>query len=727
MLKWFAALAVAVIAAGAAHAQDNVPHARVSAVTERAAVAPGDQFLVGVKLDLDDTWHVYWKNAGDSGLPPEVKWTTADGVTMGPFMWPAPEAIPLATLMNYGYEKQVIFPVQVTLPKSLKVGETVSIKGHVDYLICQDICIPEKADIALDLPVEATLRTDDAGSAAITGYIAQLPQPITGAATIERTATGFRVGAADTDLAAAAKDGAGIHYFPEGPEIEHIAKQVFKRGDNGVSVELKASDFAKPGDQALNGVIVVQAKDGSRKAWQVDAKPGAIGAGLSDTIVKASAGGGSVAGNGGGGTPVAGLDGIALLSVLGFAFIGGLVLNLMPCVLPVLSIKAAGLVHTAHDPKAARADGLAYLAGVLVCFVAFGAVLVALRAAGEQAGLGFQLQYPPVVAAFSLLVFAVGLNLLGVFEIGSSLMGVGSGLASKGGTTGAFFTGLLAAFVGAPCVGPFMAAPVGIALAQPAPIVIGVFAVIGLGLAAPFVALSFTPALARALPKPGRWMETFRQVLAFPMFLTVIWLLWVLAGQAGSDGVLLVIIGATVLSFGIWLGKRIGGKVPGRVVAALIILAALIGPTVLSANMKPPTGGQTLAAEAGAEAWSPELVEQYRSEGRVIFVDFTARWCATCQVNKHVALDSEQARKAFAESNVAFLVADWTNRDSVIADELAKHSRAGVPLYLVYPAGGGEPVVLPQILSPGLVAKAVKDAAGSAAASNVGSQKGDRT
>jgi len=333
--------------------------------------------------------------------------------------------------------------------------------------------------------------------------------------------------------------------------------------------------------------------------------------------------------------------------------------------------------------------------------------------AGEQAGLGFQLQYAPVTALFTLVIFAIGLNLLGVFEMGTSLMGVGGRLADQGGTKGAFFTGFLAAFVGAPCVGPFMAPAVGLAVTQSPPIVVLVFLVIGLGLAAPFLLLSFTPALAKLLPKPGKWMLTFRQVLAFPMFLTAVWLLWTLAGQTGSDGVILVVAGATLLGFGIWLANTIGSKAVGRVIAGLVILAAFVLPAVGSASLKAPSGGgeASLAAEVGAEAWSPERVAELRGEGRVIFVDFTARWCATCQVNKKIAIDSDQVRKAFADSNVAFLIADWTNRDAVIATALAEFDRAGVPLYLVYPASGGEPAVLPQMLSPGVVVKAIKQAA----------------
>ncbi|MDZ4761889.1 MAG: protein-disulfide reductase DsbD family protein [Alphaproteobacteria bacterium] len=674
-------------------------HAEAELIAERGAVVGGDQFLGALKLDLEGGgWHVYWKNVGDSGLPPEIEWTLPDGVEIGEFVWPAPHAIPLTTLMNYGYERQLVLPFQVTVPASYSPGDTLDLKGHATWLICLETCIPEEAELSFSVPVEAAPRTDAKASGLIAASLAQTPQPLTGSAAVMRTKDGFRLAALDDELANAMKTAQDARFFPDGQEIVNAADQKIEYGASGVTIDMTASEYAPKGEAPLSGAIVVEDEDGTRKAWLVGAQPGGLPPGTTGT------------GFGAGG----GLGLAALASLLGAAFLGGLVLNLMPCVLPVLSIKAAGLVHTAHNPAESRAHGLAYMAGVLVCFAVIGAILAGLRLAGEQAGLGFQLQYPPMVAVFALLMFAVGLNLLGVFEIGGSLMGVGGKLADQGGTSGAFFTGVLAAFVGAPCVGPFMAPAVGVALAQPPLVVIGVFLVIGLGLAAPFVALSFTPALARLLPKPGRWMATFRQVLAFPMFLTAIWLLWVLGAQTGADGVILVVGGAVALSFGIWLATKFGQGMGGRVAAGLVILAALLGPAVAAGSLVAPASqaGGLVAAEAGSEAWSPQRVAELRAENRVIFVDFTARWCATCQVNKKLAIDSNAVRKAFAEYNVAFLIADWTNRDSVIAAALAEHDRAGVPLYLVYPASGDDPLVLPQMLSPGLLVKAFKDAAG---------------
>ncbi|MDP3494600.1 MAG: protein-disulfide reductase DsbD family protein, partial [Hyphomonadaceae bacterium] len=624
-------------------------HAEGTLVFERSAATPGDTFLGALKLDLADGWHVYWRNPGDSGLPPVATWTPSPVATFGDFRFPAPHAIPLATLMNYGYEHQVVLPFQIQIAADAKPGTDVPIGGKIEYLICADICIPEDIELSTTLRVAASPETDVDGSAIIVATLPHIPVVLTGKASVERTAKGFRIAAADSGIVGALGTAKNIRFFPDGPELSHPAKQLVKTGPEGVSIELTASDFAKEGDQNLSGIIAITDDAGSTRAWEVAATPGPAPAGVADKeFVNVEVSGGAplpAAAD----VPMMGVS--ELLVTLGLAFLGGLVLNLMPCVLPVLTIKAAGLVHTAHNPKESRAHGLAYLGGVVVCFAAIGGILIALRAAGEQAGLGFQLQYPPITAFFALVMFAVGLNLLGVFEIGGSLMGVGSGLAERGGTSGAFFTGLLAAFVGAPCVGPFMAPAFATALAQPAPVVMAVFVMVGIGLAAPFVLLSFTPAFAKVLPKPGRWMETFRQVLAFPMFITVLWLLWVLAGQSGPDGIIAVLAGGIALGFGIWLAKKIGQGMVGRIVAVLVIIAAFVVPSLSTTMFKAEA-----AAEVSANAWSPEKVAELQAEGRVIFVDFTARWCVTCQFNKSAIHDASVAR-AFNDLNVAFLEA----------------------------------------------------------------------
>ena len=702
--KWLtpAAAALAVMLAHAApalaQASAKSEHAEANLLLERSAATSGDSFLGALHLKLSKGWHVYWKNAGDSGLPPTAAWTNSPAVAVGEFRFPTPEAIPLATLMNYGYETEVTLPFEIKVGADAKVGDQLNIGGKFEYLICADICIPEGVALSVSLPVAATPGTDAAATAIIAATLPAIPVPVSGRATVQRSGDTIRIAAIDASLVEAIASAKTLRFFPYGADVLNPAPQVVRFGPEGVSVELKASPYAKTGDLPVSGIIGIENTDGVRRGWEVLATPGAIPAGVADSAF-----------SGASAPEAAPAMGIAeLLITLGFAFLGGLALNLMPCVLPVLTIKAAGLVHTAHDPKKSRAHGIAYLLGVVVCFAAIGATLVALKAAGDtSAGLGFQLQYAWVTAIFALVMFAVGLNLLGVFEIGGSLMGMGSNLADRGGTSGAFFTGLLAAFVGAPCVGPFMAPAIGVALTQPAPVVLAIFITIGIGLAAPFVLLSFTPAFAKLLPKPGRWMETFRQVLAFPMFLTTLWLLWVLAGQAGTDGVIAVLGGAITLAFGIWLARKIGQRALGRVVAAAVILGAFIVPALTTISFKAEAAAITPAT------WSPERVAELRAEGKVIFVDFTARWCVTCQVNKNGALKDAAVQKSFADLGVVFLEADWTSKDSVIFEELKRHGAGGVPLYLVYPASGGEPKKFDGLLTAGMIQQAVREAAGS--------------
>jgi DsbC/DsbD-like thiol-disulfide interchange protein/cytochrome c biogenesis protein CcdA len=689
------------------------PYATAELISERSALIPGDVLMAALKLDLDaGGWHVYWKNPGDSGLPPEIEWELPEGVQAGEFVWPAPHYIPLANLANYGYKNQVILPFEVRVPASLAPGSVVELKGEATWLICLETCIPESAAVSLSVPVEAAPRANADAAAQIAASLAVAPEALGGNAVVQRTGDTFSLLITDPGVLAQAASARSVRFFPDGPDLIHAAPQEARKTADGVLLALPASEYASTDAAPLSGIIAFENADETRRVWTVNAQPGEIPAGVGGARIGAA--GGLFAGGGLGGAE---LGTAGLLAVLGFAFLGGLVLNLMPCVLPVLSIKAASLARTAHNPGEARMHGVAYLGGVLVCFLAIGAILVALRSAGVQAGLGFQLQYPPVVAFFALAMFAIGLNLLGVFEIGGSLQNVGSGLAQRSGVTGAFFTGMLAAFVGAPCVGPFMAPAVGVALAQPPGVVVGVFAMIGLGMAAPLLLLSFTPALAKLLPKPGAWMNTFRQVLAFPMFLTAIWLLWVLAGQAGSDAVILTVMGATALGFGIWLATKTGQGWVGRIASGLVILAALAGTTFAAGTFATPAVLASASASGdgkahASEPWSLARIEELQADKRVVFVDFTARWCVTCQVNERGALASAEVRNAFSTHNVAMLIGDWTNQDEVIAAELARHGRAGVPLYLVYPASGGAPEVLPQLLSPGLVVKAIEAASG---------------
>ena len=678
-------------------------NAVVDVISERESIASGDRFLAALKLDIDEGWHVYWRNAGDAGIAPSINWEFTSGASTGEFIWPAPHTIPLETLMNYGYEDQLILPFEVVAPAGLKAGDSLIMAGKTEYQICLDVCIWENADIELIIPVTDMPVSHSDNGALIANAIETSPVDISGMASTVLSGDILRLSIADDAVLSALEGGKKARFYPYEHEIEHFPEQPIRTGEKGVVFDLTLSSLTEKVPMPIQGIVAVEYTNATTKAFKIEAVAGDILAGTDNEELTSYSAPQIVL--------QAGFS--QILTWLGLAFVGGLILNLMPCVLPVLTIKANGLAHAAQKGEGhLKSHGIAYLAGVLVCFIGIGIALLILRAAGEQAGLGFQLQYPPMVLGLSLLMYIVGLNLLGVFEIGSSVMGVGSGLANKTGMAGAFFTGLLAAVVGAPCVGPLLAASLGAVVSQPAWIVMLFLLVMGAGLAAPFVLLSFIPGLAKAMPKPGGWMDLVKQVLAFPMFLTAIWLLWVFAGQKGVDAAILVLTAAVAIGFALWLFARPNANGTVKGIAGTLFLVFFVAPFFITNGSAAAyeSTQKTLTTKSGVEVktgdWSPDYVEELRAAGTPIFVDFTARWCVTCQVNKRTALNTDQVRSAFAEHGVVFLTADWTNRNKLIADELARHKRAGVPLYLYYPPEG-DVEILPQILSAGLVAKTV--------------------
>ena len=679
-------------------------HARVELISDHISVTPGQTVRAALVLELDDHWHVYWKNAGDSGLPTEIIWDDTSGVEAGDFSWPAPYPQPLDILMNYGYQDELILPFDLTIPED--AADSVTMTGLATFLICDDICIPEDAPIRLDLWISDTpeLNTDRAD--VFNRVDAQLPIALDGDAVIDRSGAPWKLSVeSDVVRAAFEADIESVRFFPTDHQILHPPEQSVSIGEAGITLELQSAGRSRVPD-AIEGVLVIEDTDANRIAFEFTAPEGDVLAGTS---------GAALAGNASEASSAAPLSFGGLMAILGGALLGGIILNLMPCVLPVLFIKARSILSLAGSDEMGviRAHGLYYTAGVITCFLGFGAILVALRAAGESAGLGFQLQYPIVIAGLSILMFLLGLNMLGWFSFGGSLMGVGGNLAERGGHQGAFFTGLLAAFVGAPCIGPFLGAAVGAAVNQPLHIVLLVFFTLGLGMALPFLLVSLVPGIAKYLPKPGGWMERLKQFFAFPLFLTSVWLLWVLASQAGADAVALVCIASVFIVFAIWLIKMAPEKGTWRMASLGLALVVGLGALIIPARLLGTVEGYTSTATAGGAhagydgEWSPQAVADLRSEGQGVLVDFTASWCVTCQVNKRTTLLTDRVQTALDDQNVALLIADWTSRDDQIGDELARHGRAGVPLYLYYAAGEETPAVLPQILSPSVVIESI--------------------
>lgn len=682
-------LAFCVAVAGAAQAMQS-PNIEVSLVPMHRWAAPGSTAIVAVRQDIEPGWHTYWRNPGDSGGATQLTWTLPAGFSAGPILWPLPERQPVGGLMNYGYSRQVYLPVPIEIPRTATPGSVVPVRVKVLSMVCSaDMCVPDERMVTVDLAIRDGAPPPAAGEGAVIQRVVDAaPRPAAIGARIVRDGADLVLtlrGAALRWVGAA-----DAYFFPfEGGIIEHPAVQRAEWKGDALVVRMQAGGAVIAGglSETVPGVIAT-----SHGAWEVAADTAAAGTGQESetTLLR---------------------FGQAAL----FALIGGLILNLMPCVFPILAMKAASLSASAHAPREARRDGIAFLVGVLTSFILLAGVLLALRAAGEAAGWGFQLQNPAVTAALALVMLGVGLNLSGVFEIAMAGSGVGSRWTRLPGGTGAFFTGVLAVVVAAPCTAPFMAFALGAALVMPALAALAVFAMLGLGLALPYLVISLSPGLLRRFPKPGPWMQRLKSILAFPMYGAALWLVWVFARQTSGEALALILAGGLLLAFGLTLwGWRQVARLSGRralaTTAVSIISLLAAGAVTMSAASLGPDIGRAGSEAAPETAWTPDAVAAARAEGKVVFVNFTADWCVTCKVNERTALANEETRSLFAGKDAVYLVADWTRRDDVIARELERFGRSGVPLYLVYSPGEGAPEILPQLLTPGIVADAVRRA-----------------
>ena len=670
-----------------------------------AWATPGATAIVAVRQKIKPGWHTYWRNQGDSGGPTTLSWSLPDGVVPGDILWPLPERQRLQSLMNYGYSDVVFLPVPLQVPASVQPGQTLSLRVTAHFYVCSDeMCVPEDLDLSLSLPVrDGAAPLDPRHGQAIQVAVASAPRP----AGIEARAAfadgRLTLSASGGPLADAAPKWA--YFFPfEGGVIDHAAAQTGQRGPQGLTLTLApgrglTANGLKP---PLSGVLSTDLG-----AWEISAEQGAA---LGEVSGEGVIGDGEAAQ-----TPASSTTPLAFLQAALFALLGGLILNLMPCVFPILAMKAAALSRSAHEPAEARRDGLAFLAGVLATFLVLAGALLALRAGGQALGWGFQLQSPGVVAALALLMLAVALNLSGVFHVGGGLQGAGQGPLSRlPGAAGAFFTGILAVVVAAPCTAPFMAFALGAALLMPWPMALVVFLMLGLGLALPYVLISLSPRLLSRLPRPGPWMETLRNLLAFPMYGAALWLAWVY-GRQTADALALLFGAGLMLALALWLyGRSQAAPGKGRLaaVAALLFLLAALGLGVLAARAAPAsTDGAASSAHLPSQPWSEQAVQTALAEGRPVLVNFTADWCVTCKINEGAALSSARTAEAMQAANAVYLVGDWTRRDDSITAELQRHGRSGVPLYLLYAPGRAKPRVLPQLLTEGTVVDALKDAA----------------
>ncbi|MES2579360.1 MAG: protein-disulfide reductase DsbD domain-containing protein [Pseudomonadota bacterium] len=709
--NWLNVLFLAVLsyvpAAWSASHQASTPQVQAELVSSTKQVVAGETFNLGIHLKIIPHWHTYWRNPGDSGIVTTIDWQFSKPSQVSDILWPIPSRFKLGPIVNYGYENAVTLPVKVKIASDAKLGEDFKATAIVDWLVCKEECIPQQVTLTLKLPVvaSANIAKDVRGQTLIDKSLAKQPQEIPSEANLkqvnlEKTNDGMALHIPHSSLSS--EEIQDIWFYPYNwGKIAQSIDQTKTINADGITLALKHGDAPLNPNESLEGVLVVKEKRGdtlTERGYFI----------LPKLVVPQSLRGNSTSDI----KLVSQAPDLGFVTALLLALIGGVILNLMPCVFPVLSIKALSLVsHTQYSQREILWQGIVYTLGVLASFSLLAGLLIALKAGGAQIGWGFQFQSPLFVIAVAYLMFAVGLSLSGVFTISGSVAGLGGTLADKPGYAGSFFTGVLATIVATPCTAPFMAAALGYALTQPALKLILIFLSLGFGLALPYLLLTAWPALHRKLPRPGLWMERTKQVFAFPMYLAAVWLVWVLAQQSGANGVAIALGGMVLIAFAAWLydsTQYVSFKARASAnvgVAALLISTLFISYTYLdSVPVESTRSAVKSSVNNHWEAYSPERLEQLLAEGKPVFLNFTAAWCISCLVNERVALSQPKVIAAFKKNSVTYLKGDWTNKDAQITDVLTTFGRSGVPLYVFYPAGRGvKPIELPQILTPSIV------------------------
>ncbi|MGB6827924.1 MAG: thioredoxin family protein [Terracidiphilus sp.] len=667
----------------------DVAHLHVQLVLPQSTLYPGGPNSAGLYFKLEPGWHVYWQNAGDSGEPPRINWTLPEGVTASALQFPAPKRLPLGPLMDFGYENEVLFPFSFNVAKSARPGPAV-LDAKVSWLVCREVCIPGKAELGMRVMLAASAPASPMTSSVDENLwkrgIATLPTPLpsTDTALFQPTPIGFRLG-----VKTGRRESQAI-FFPEDQNIiDNPSPEKLSPTKDGLVLELKKDTNLQANPAQLKGVLELA---GGRN-YELTAMSGTVAA-----------------------PPAAPAVSVAqIFRAAGLAFLGGMLLNLMPCVFPVLFLKGLALVQSgAEERHKLRRHGFVYTAGILVSFWLLVGVLLVLRAAGASLGWGFQFQSPIFLMLMAGLLFFMGLSLAGQFEIGLTLTSTGGSLVAKQGYAGSFFTGVLAVIVATPCTAPFMGPALGYAIGAPVAVTFAVFTALALGLAAPYVALTLQPAWTRFLPRPGAWMEVLKQAVSVPIFITVIWLAMVVTSGYG-----VVLLAALLASFlmlamagwflGRWPARRWATVVAVLIVACVVALA--VYAQEVAGEGAPSEQPQISSKESGVrgtwQPWSADAVQKSLAAGQPVFVDFTASWCLSCQVNERVALSRPEVMQAFGAKNVALYRADWTREDPAITQALTDLGRSGVPVYALYTPGQSDPVLLPQVLTPGIVTDAL--------------------
>lgn len=684
-----AALLLVLTPAPAVATESNVqqsPRATVSLVSEYAAVSPGQQLRIGLRQRLAPHWHTYWKNPGDAGSPPSISFEAPAGASVGEIAWPGPDRFIIGPVASYGYENEIVFPMTLKVPQDARPGSELVLEANADWVVCEKECIPEEGKFRLALPVEAGARAASADiQAAFRIADARQPQAADWRATVSAGETTLQLAVEGEGISPATVQSA--LYFPDSWGIvDHVADQALTVEEGRLTLATAKGQGYTPGPSA--GLLAITDGGGQKRWFALEPAPAAAAAAAAAEAPAT----------------------LPLWQMALFAFLGGLILNLMPCVFPVLAIKATAVAGmSGGDRREVRLSGLFYTLGVLAAFMTLALALLAVRAGGSAVGWGFQFQSPLFVAAMCWLMLAIGLNLSGVYEIGGALAGAGQGLTERKGHAGSFFTGLLAVVVATPCTAPFMGAAIGSALVAPAHVSLVVFATMGLGLALPFLLLGVFPSVARRLPRPGAWMVTLRQAMAFPMYATAAWLLWVLAQQADEAGLRMALAGLVLVGLVGWLAGLAQHETTRRWWprgAAVAGVAGIAGLMVMLHGAGPQAAAAP-AQSAQAEPYSAARLAALRAEGKPVFVNMTAAWCITCLVNERTTLSSAAVQQAMKDGGVVYMKGDWTNRDPAITAFLQSFGRDGLPFYAFYPAGK-EPVVLPPVLTQTIVTDSFK-------------------
>lgn len=647
-------------------------------ISDVEQAVPGEKFFLGLYLEIAPKWHVYWKNPGDSGTAPKITWTQKPArLDVSPIQWPVPHRIDVPPLTNFGYENRALLFLPAVFAADTTAGKHRLI-AKAEWLVCEEICIPGEASLSLEIASGPRRIASNKEN-----YFKTLNFFPTSALPVHATTSGDRVLVSGTTPLAAID---GVDFFPAtaGKFAHPVKPEVRKLSDSAFEILLTPDSTLSTPPASLEGLLIFSGK-GIPFAYEVS------------TDIQ----GGS-------------MHFSELLKMALFALLGGLILNLMPCVFPVLSIKILSFVEQAgNSRKKLVAHGWAFTAGVMISFWILTAALLILRASGQKLGWGFQLQSPLFLFALTALLFCMALNLLGVFEIGSRLMGVGGELTAKGGYAGSFFTGILATIVATPCTAPFMGAAVGFALSEPAYVAFAIFTALGFGMALPYLLLTASPKLMALLPRPGRWMETLKQAMAFPLFATVAWLIWVFGLQTGMDGVLRLLFSLLFFAIAGWTWGRWNHKSAFQAASRLVVLLTLGGAFYFGWLSSQFRATRAVAESTYPITWvdySEAKMKELRQSGKSIFVDFTAAWCVSCQVNEKLVFGSVEVRRKFHELGVIAVKADWTNENEEIAEALKRFRRSGIPFYLLYGADGkSEPQILPEVLTPAIMLAALSN------------------